>query len=74
MLSTFARLFQLKSRIEVWPVIWAIVNGAVERGTYYLHTMQGVSGWIMFLGCSAVCFIAGPHLLDSFPKAAPKGN
>jgi hypothetical protein len=63
--SRIARLFTIKTRTEAWFVIYAIALGAVERGQHYLRTYEGVNGWILALGCTAVVFLAGAKLLDA---------
>ena len=64
------RLFQIKTRLEAWLVIYAIALGAVERGRLYLDTYPGFGGWLLALACTGVVFIAGAKLLDSV-KPAP---
>ena len=59
------RLFTIKTRLEAFLVIYAIALGAVERGKHYLATYPGVGGWLLFLACTGVVFIAGAKLLDS---------
>ena len=72
MLKRLGRLFTIKTRWEAWAVIWAITLGAVERGSDYLQTYPGTTGWLFFAACIAVVFIAGPKLLDSVrPETAP---
>ena len=73
MLKRLARLFTIKTRFEAWAVIWAISLGAVERGKHYLDIYPGWTGWMFFVACAAVVFLAGPKLLDSVrPAAATK--
>lgn len=76
MLKRLGRLFTIKTRWEAWAVTWAITLGAVERGKAYLETYPGATGWLFFLACIAVVFLAGGKLLDSVrpteqPKPAP---
>jgi hypothetical protein len=73
MLKRLGRLFTIKTRWEAWAVIWAITLGAVERGKAYLEIYSGVTGWLFFLACVAVVFLAGGKLLDSVrPAAEPR--
>ena len=77
MLSKIGRLFQIKTRLEAWLVIYAIALGAVERGRLYLETYPGFGGWLLALACTGVVFIAGAKLLDSVkpvPVAAIAGS
>ncbi len=69
-MSNIARLFTIKTRTEVWFVIYAIALGAVERAQHYLQVYPGHNGWILALACTAVVFLAGAKLLDSV-KPAP---
>jgi len=64
-LRKIGRLFQIKTRLEAWLVIYAIALGAVERGRLYLETYPGWGGWMLALACTGVVFIAGGKLLDS---------
>jgi hypothetical protein len=64
-LRRLGRLFVIKTRWEAWAVTWAIALGAVERGKAYLLTYPGVLGWLFFVLCCGVVFLAGAKLLDS---------
>ena len=66
------RLFVIRTRWEAWAVTWAIALGAAERGKYYLSLYPGVLGWIFFVLCCAVVFVAGAKLLDATRKEAVK--
>ena len=72
MFKRLGRLFVIKTRWEAWAVIWAITLGAVERGKAYLEIYPGVTGWLFFLACVAVVFLAGGKLLDSVRPAEPQ--
>ena len=65
MRKRLARLFTIKTRFEVWLVIFAIATGAVERGRHYLEIYPGTLGWVFALLCTGVVFLAGGKLLDS---------
>jgi len=60
-----ARLFTIKTRTEVWLVIYALAMGAVERGRHYLEIYPGNMGMMLALLCTGVVFLAGAKLLDS---------
>jgi hypothetical protein len=70
-----ARLFTIKTRTEVWLVIYALAMGAVERGRHYLEVYPGNMGIVLALLCTGVVFLAGAKLLDSVTpaKLAPAG-
>ena len=65
MRSRIARLFILKTRFEVWIVIYALALGAAERGRNYLEIYPGTMGMILALACTGVVFLAGAKLLDA---------
>ena len=71
MLKKIGRLFQIKTRLEAWLVIYAIALGAVERGRHYLDVYPGFGGWLLALACTGVVLIAGAKLLDSVRTPAP---
>ena len=62
MLNKIGRLFQIKTRLEAWLVIYAIALGAVERGRHYLETYPGWGGWLLAAACTGVVFLAGAKL------------
>jgi hypothetical protein len=64
-LRRLGRLFVIRTRWEAWAVTWAIALGAVERGKAYLLTYPAPLGWVFFLLCCGVVFVAGAKLLDS---------
>ena len=70
-LKKIGRLFQIKTRLEAWLVIYAIALGAVERGRHYLDTYPGWSGWMLAVACTGVVFLAGGKLLDSVRRPQP---
>jgi hypothetical protein len=72
MRAKIARLFTIKTRFEAFLVIYAIALGAVERGQSYLKTYPGFGGWLLFLACTGVVFIAGAKLLDAVRPTPPK--
>jgi hypothetical protein len=63
--TRLARLFILKTRFEVWVVIYALALGAIERGRNYLEIYPGTMGMILALACTGVVFLAGAKLLDA---------
>ena len=71
MLKKIGRLFQIKTRLEAWLVIYAIALGAIERGRHYLDIYPGWGGWMLAVACTGVVFIAGAKLLDSVRPAQP---
>ena len=70
MTMRLARLFTIKTRTEVWLVIYALSLGAVERGRHYMDVYPGYGGLMLALACTGVVFLAGAKLLDAV-KPAP---
>ena len=76
MRKKIARLFVLKTRLEVWFVIYALALGAIERGRHYLEIYPGPSGMLLAVACTGVVFLAGAKLLDAVTpgRLAPAGH
>ena len=77
MLQRIGRLFIIKTRTEVWFVIYAMTLGAIERGRHYMEVYPGNMGIVLALACTGVVFLAGAKLLDSVKPAqqlAPVGQ
>jgi hypothetical protein len=74
MVKKLVRPFILKTRFEAWAVIYAIAVGACTRGELYLLIYPGVGGWMMFLACTCVVFLAGGKLLDATRPAAHRAH
>lgn len=64
MVKKLARLFTIKTRLEVMAVIYALAVGAVERGEHYVEQYPGVGGWLLFAACTAAVFMAGARLME----------
>ena len=74
MLRRLARLFVIKTRFEVFLIIYALSLGAVERGKNYLEQYPGFGGWLLFLACTGAVFMAGAKMLDAVKaETATKG-
>ena len=63
-MNKIARLFVIKSRPEAFMVIFALANGAVQRGQVYLTQFPGFGGKLLFLACTGAVFMAGGKILD----------
>lgn len=59
-----ARLFLIKTRAEAYVVIFALANGAVQRGQVYLLRYPGPGGKLLFLACVGSVVMAGAKILD----------
>lgn len=67
-LERFGRLFVVKTRWEAWMIIYAVAVGAVTRGHLYMDHYPGWMGYVLFAACASLPMVAGPALLDAFPK------
>lgn len=59
------RLFVLKTKFEVFLVIYALALGASERGVAYLGQYPGLGGQLLALACSGSVFLAGGLMIDA---------
>jgi len=64
MLARIGRLFQIKTKLEAYLIIYALALGAVERGIVYLGQYPGWGGKLLFLACTGAVFMAGAKILD----------
>ena len=64
MLRKIGRLFQIKTPVEAYLIIYALALGAVERGKVYLVQYPGLGGVLLFLACMGAVFLAGAKILD----------
>ncbi|MBB3956890.1 hypothetical protein [Novosphingobium sediminicola] len=74
MWQKFARLFVIKTRPEAFLVIFALANGAVQRGQVYLGQYPGFGGKLLFLACTGSVFMAGAKILDCIKHEAAKAE
>lgn len=74
MLRKVARIFQIKTRLEAFAVIYALAVGAVTRGYYYMDVYPGPVGWLFFAACSAAVFMAGAKILEATGKRRRPGQ
>lgn len=64
MLAKVKRLFQIKTRVEAYLIIYALALGACERGLHYLQQYPGFGGKLLFAACTGSVFLAGAKILD----------
>ncbi|WDF71110.1 hypothetical protein [Novosphingobium sp. KACC 22771] len=74
MWQKIARLFVIKTRMEAFLVIFALANGAVQRGQVYLGQYPGFGGKLLFLACTGSVFMAGAKILDCIKHEAAKAE
>ncbi|PJG49547.1 hypothetical protein CAF53_16025 [Sphingobium sp. LB126] len=59
------RLFTIKTKFEVFLVIYALALGATERGIVYMQQYPGTGGHLLALACTGSVFMAGGMLIDA---------
>ncbi len=65
MLKKLKRLFEIRTKTEVFFITYALALGSTKRGEDYLYQYPGKLGWIFFaLTCGAV-FLAGAKMLQA---------
>jgi hypothetical protein len=64
-MKKLARLFQIKTKTEVFLVTYALGLGAVKRGEDYLMQYPGNMGWVFFALCTGAVFVAGAKMLQA---------
>ncbi|CAN5241024.1 hypothetical protein BH10PSE13_BH10PSE13_18980 [soil metagenome] len=65
MIWKLRRLFVLKTKFEVFLVIYALALGASERGIVYLDHYPGWGGKLLALACTGSVFLAGGLMIDA---------
>jgi hypothetical protein len=64
-MKKFTRLFQIKTKAEVFLITYALGLGAVKRGQDYLVQYPGKLGWVFFGLCTGAVFIAAAKMLQA---------
>ena len=59
------RLFQIKTKAEVFLVTYPLALGAVKRGQDYMEHYQGKIGWVFFALCMGAVFLASSKMLQA---------
>lgn len=59
------RLFTIKTKFEVFLVVYALGLGAAERGLVYMDQYPGFSGKLLALACTGSVFLAGGLMIDA---------
>jgi len=70
MLKKVARLFQIRTRLEAYAIIYALAVGGVTRGAAYLDQYPGAGGYLLFAACTGAVFMAGAKILDGTRTAS----
>ena len=59
------RLFQIKTKFEVFLITYALGLGAVERGMVYMQQYPGNIGKVFFCLCTGSVFLAAAKMLEA---------
>jgi hypothetical protein len=59
------RLFQIKTKTEVFLITYALGLGAVKRGQEYLLIYPGKLGWLFFALTTGAVFLAAAKMLEA---------
>lgn len=64
-MKKLARLFQIKTKAEVFLVTYPLALGAVKRGQDYMLQYPGKTGWLFFALCMCAVFLASSKMLQA---------
>ena len=64
-MKKLARLFQIKTKAEVFLITYPLALGAVKRGQDYMEQYQGKVGWMFFALCMGAVFLASSKMLQA---------
>jgi hypothetical protein len=64
-MKKLTRLFQVKTKFEVFLITYALGLGAVKRGEDYLMQYPGKIGWVFFALCTGAVFVASAKMLEA---------
>ncbi len=64
-MKKLARLFQIKTKAEVFLITYPLALGAVKRGQDYMEQYQGKIGWLFFALCMGAVFLASAKMLQA---------
>lgn len=68
------RLFTIKTKFEVFLVVYALALGASERGVVYIQQYPGLGGHLLALCCTGAVFMAGGKMLDALEYQRSYGS
>ena len=64
-MKKIARLFSIRTKLEVFLITYALGLGAAERGKDYMIQYPGNIGKVFFVLCTAAVFIAAAKMLEA---------
>jgi hypothetical protein len=59
------RLFQIKTKVEVFIVTYPLALGAAKRGQDYMEQYHGRIGWVFMGLCLGAVFLASAKMLQA---------
>jgi hypothetical protein len=59
------RLFQIKTKAEVFLVTYPLALGAIKRGQDYMVQYPGKTGWLFMALCVGTVFLAAAKMLQA---------
>ena len=64
-MKKIARLFTIRTKLEVFLITYALGLGAAERGKDYMLQYPGNVGKMFFVLCTVAVFIAAANMLEA---------
>lgn len=64
-MKKLTRIFQIKTKAEVFLITYPLALGAVRRGQDYMLQYPGRTGWVFMLLCTAAVFVAAAKMLQA---------
>jgi hypothetical protein len=64
-MKKIARLFTIRTKLEVFLITYALGLGAAERGKDYMAQYPGHIGHMFFVLCTFAVFIAASKMLEA---------
>ena len=64
-MKKFSRLFQIKTKAEVFLITYPLALGAIKRGQDYMVQYPGKTGWVFLLLCTGAVFLASSKMLQA---------
>jgi hypothetical protein len=64
-MKKLSRLFQIKTKAEVFLITYPLALGAVKRGQDYMLQYPGKTGWIFMALCTGAVFLASAKMLQA---------
>ncbi len=73
-MKKLARLFQIKTKAEVFLITYPLALGAIKRGQDYMVQYPGRIGWVFLALCTGAVFMASSKMLQAVEYHRMFGN